>query len=40
MKKSAYFSDVAFAFTLTFLPTLCYLRYRKLGLGISFVVAA
>lgn len=40
MKKSAYFSDVAFAFTLTFLPTLCYLRYRKLGLGISFVIAA
>ncbi len=40
MKKSAYFSDVAFAFTLTFLPTLCYLRYRKLGLGASFTVAA
>lgn len=40
MKKSAYFSDIAFAFTLTFLPTLCYLRYRKLGLGASFAVAA
>ncbi len=40
MKKSAYLSDVAFAFTLTFLPTLCYLRYRKLGLGASFFIAA
>jgi hypothetical protein len=29
MKKLACFSDVAFAFTAAFLPSLCYLRYRQ-----------
>ena len=30
MKKFAYFSDLAFAFTAAFLPTLCLLRYRDI----------
>ena len=32
MKKLAYFSDIAFAFTAAFLPSLCYLRYRQVPL--------
>ncbi len=39
MKKLAYFSDVAFAFTAAFLPSLCYLRYRQVPLLWSALVS-
>ena len=39
MKKLACFSDVAFAFTATFLPSLCYLRYRQVPLLWSAIVS-
>ncbi len=39
MKKLAYFSDVAFAFTASFLPSLCYLRYRHVPLLWSALVS-
>lgn len=39
MKKLACFSDVAFAFTAAFLPSLCYLRYRQVPLFWSAIVS-
>ena len=39
MKKIACFSDVAFAFTAAFLPSLCYLRYRQVPLLWSALVS-
>lgn len=39
MKKSAYLSDLAFAFAATFLPALCYLRFRNVPLGWATLVA-
>lgn len=39
MKKLACFSDVAFAFTAAFLPSLCYLRYRQAPLFWSAIVS-
>ena len=39
MKKLACFSDVAFAFTVAFLPSLCYLRYRQVPLFWSTIVS-
>ncbi len=39
MRKSAYFSDLAFAFFASFLPTLCFLRFRKLPLLWATLVA-
>ncbi len=39
MKKLAYFSDLAFAFTAAFLPCLCYLRYRQVPLLWSAIVS-
>ena len=39
MKKSAYFSDVAFAFTASFLPAICYLRYRGIPLAAAFFIS-
>ena len=40
MKKSAYLSDVLFAFIVLFLPMLCYLRFRGISLPISSLLAA
>ena len=40
MKKSAYLSDILFAFTVLFLPMLCYLRFRGISLSLSVVLAA
>ena len=39
MKKSAYFSDLAFAFCAVFLPVLCFLRYQKLSLPLALATA-
>lgn len=39
MKKSAYFSDLAFAFTATFLPALCFLRFQRVPIGWATLVA-
>ena len=40
MKKSAYFSDLIFAFTVVFLPVLCYLRFRGVTLWLSALLSA
>ena len=40
MKKTAYFSDLIFAFTIVFLPVLCYLRFRGVTLGLSTLLSA
>lgn len=40
MKKSAYFSDLAFAFCAAFLPALCFLRFEKIPLFWAAAVAA
>lgn len=39
MRKSAYFSDLAFVFTAVFLPALCFLRYRALPLGAALAAS-
>jgi hypothetical protein len=39
MRKSAYFSDLAFAFCVSFLPMLCFLRFRKVPLLGAILVA-
>ena len=39
MKKWVFISDLLFAFFITFLPALCLLRYLRLGLFVSIVVA-
>lgn len=40
MKKSAFISDVIFAFAAAFLPALCLFRYRGLSLPLSVLTAA
>ncbi len=40
MKKSAYFSDLIFSFTVAFLPVLCYLRFRGVELWLSTLLSA
>ena len=40
MKKSAFISDLLFAFGVVFLPALCLLRYRRLPLWAAFTLAA
>ncbi len=52
MRKSAYFSDLAFAFCAAFLPALCFLRFKRIplpwaiavsilfGVGVALAVAA
>ncbi|MBQ8374670.1 MAG: hypothetical protein IJX98_03720 [Clostridia bacterium] len=40
MKKTAYFSDIIFTFTVVFLPLLCYLRYLSVPLLPAFLCAA
>ena len=40
MRKSAYFSDLAFAFCVSFLPTLCFLRFKKIPLAWAIALSA
>ncbi len=40
MKKSAFISDILFAFAVTFIPALCLFRYLRLPLSASLLFAA
>ena len=40
MKKSAFISDILFAFAVTFIPALCLFRYLRIPLSASLLFAA